>query len=376
MREIRLFLCGDVMCGRGIDQVLPHSVDPVLHEFSGISARDYVHLAERRNGRIPRPLSAAELWGDAREPWLRRKPHARIVNLETALTRCDDWAPKGINYRAHPANVAYLEAARFDACALANNHVLDWGQGGLRETLSTLHAAAIQTAGAGNDSTQARAPAIIPIGAATRVLVFAAGTASSGIPADWRANHGPGVNVLDDLSRDTVRNIARHIASVRESGDIVVFSLHWGGNWGYHISEARRHFAHALIDEAGVDVLHGHSSHHPLGIEVYRGRPILYGCGDFLNDYEGISGHEGFRPDLSLMYFLTLDRRHRLSRLSLVPLHRRGFCLHRASRSDAQWLCATLNRASARFNTALHLDREQVLHWRNYRPGHDGVTEA
>ena len=63
--------------------------------------------------------------------------------------------------------------------------------------------------------------------------------------------------------------------------------------------------AHSLLDEAGVDVIHGHSSHHVKGIEVYKGKAILYGCGDFLTDYEGIQGYEEFRDDLVLMYFLT-----------------------------------------------------------------------
>jgi len=363
MPEIRLFLCGDVMCGRGIDQVLPHSVEPFLHEYSGISARDYVRLAERRNGPIKRPLGAADLWGAARSQWRRRQPHARIANLETALTTCDDWQPKGINYRAHPANVEFLKAAGFDACALANNHVLDWGRDGLRETLSTLHAAGIQTAGAGNDMAQARSAAILPLQGSARLLLFAAGLASSGIPAGWRANRGPGVSFLDDLSATTVRTLARQIDCQRASEhDVVMLSIHWGGNWGYGISEEQRRFAHALVDEAGVDVLHGHSSHHPLAIEVYRGRPILYGCGDFLNDYEGISGHESYRPDLSLMYFLTLNGRHRLRRLTLAPLRIRGFCLHRASRADAQWLCQTLSREGARFNTTLSCDRNRILH--------------
>jgi poly-gamma-glutamate capsule biosynthesis protein CapA/YwtB (metallophosphatase superfamily) len=73
-------------------------------------------------------------------------------------------------------------------------------------------------------------------------------------------------------------------------GDIVVASIHWGGNWGYRIPSAHIAFAHALIDKSQVDVIHGHSSHHPIGLEVYKGKLVIYGCGDFINDYEGISG--------------------------------------------------------------------------------------
>ncbi|MBU1394726.1 MAG: CapA family protein, partial [Gammaproteobacteria bacterium] len=140
-----LFLCGDVMTGRGIDQVLPHPGDPVLHEGYVTSAPDYVALAERVNGPIPRPAEFAYVWGDALAEWARIAPDLRIVNLETAVTTRDDWQRgKGIHYRMHPANVPCLTAAGIDCCVLANNHVLDWGYAGLAETLETLRRAGLQ----------------------------------------------------------------------------------------------------------------------------------------------------------------------------------------------------------------------------------------
>jgi ribonuclease BN (tRNA processing enzyme) len=69
---------------------------------------------------------------------LRMEPDARIINLETAVTRSNDLAYKGINYRVSPENAACLAAFKIDSCVLANNHVLDWGRSGLRETLATL----------------------------------------------------------------------------------------------------------------------------------------------------------------------------------------------------------------------------------------------
>jgi poly-gamma-glutamate capsule biosynthesis protein CapA/YwtB (metallophosphatase superfamily) len=80
-------------------------------------------------------------------------------------------------------------------------------------------------------------------------------------------------------------------------GDLIVVSVHWGPNWGYDIPHQQRRFAHALIDKANVSIIHG--QHHLKAIEVYRDRLILYGCGDFLNDYEGIKGYEEFRDDLA-----------------------------------------------------------------------------
>ena len=279
-----LFLCGDVMTGRGLDQVLPHPGDPVLHEGYATSARDYVALAEKANGPIPRPVEFGYIWGDALAEWARIAPDLRIVNLETAVTTRDEWQRgKGIHYRMHPANVPCLTAAGIDCCVLANNHALDWGEAGLVETLETLRRSGLQYVGAGRDQAEAAAPAVLPT-AHGRVLVFSFGVASSGIPLGWAAGRGrPGVNLLPDLSRTTLQRIAARVNAIKRPADTVVASIHWGGNWGYAIPPGHRPFAHGLIDQCEVDAVHGHSSHHPLGIEVYRDRPILYGCGDFLN---------------------------------------------------------------------------------------------
>jgi poly-gamma-glutamate synthesis protein (capsule biosynthesis protein) len=99
--------------------------------------------------------------GDALGELQAVAPAARIVNLEVSITRSAEyWPGKGINYRMHPANVACLTAARIDVCALANNHVLDYGHAGLEETLATLAGAGVQTAGAGASLAAAQRPAI------------------------------------------------------------------------------------------------------------------------------------------------------------------------------------------------------------------------
>jgi poly-gamma-glutamate capsule biosynthesis protein CapA/YwtB (metallophosphatase superfamily) len=114
---------------------------------------------------------------------------------------------------------------------------------------------------------------------------------TSGVPRSWGATAtNSGVNLLASLSEAAALKIAAEIAHIRRPGDLVIVSLHWGPNWGYGVTNSQRNFAHTLIDQGDVSVIHGHSSHHPKGIEVYRSRRILYGCGDFLNDYEGIRG--------------------------------------------------------------------------------------
>ncbi len=352
-----LFLCGDVMTGRGIDQVLAHPCAPQLHERYMRSAAGYVRLAEDANGPIGAPRDYAYVWGDALAELDRVQPDARIANLETAVTVSDDaWPGKAVHYRMHPANVPVLSAARLDCCVLANNHVMDWGRQGLDETLASLRQAGLRTAGAGADAREAEAPAVIAPAGGARVLVFAVAMASSGVPPDWAAAPGrPGVALLEDLSSRSLEAIARRIEAHRLPGDVVVLSIHRGGNWGYDVGREERQFAHGLVQEAGVDVVHGHSSHHPRGIEIHHERLILQGCGDFINDYEGIAGWGEFRPELVLMYFPSLDAHGALLGLHLEPLRMRRFRLERARPGERAWLADMLRRESARLGTRLDL---------------------
>ncbi|MGC2413173.1 MAG: CapA family protein [Stellaceae bacterium] len=366
-RSVLLFLCGDVMLGRGIDQILPYPGDPCLHEAHMRSALEYVRLAETANGVVPRTVPFDYVWGDALPELARAQPQARIVNLETSVTKSGAHLAKGINYKMSPENIGVLTAAAIDCCVLANNHVLDFGRDGLIETLDTLRRAGIKTAGAGCDLVEAQAPAIIGLKGGARVQVFALGHRSSGIPRDWAARVDiPGVDLIADFSDRTLTGLAERARSARQAGDLLIASLHWGSNWGYEIGHAERSFARGLVD-LGFDVVHGHSSHHPKAIEVYRDRLILYGCGDFVNDYEGISGHAEYRGDLSLMYLPRLcTATGRLIDLRLVPFKIARLELKRASIADAAWLQERLDVQSRPLGVGLALDNDGALsvYWR------------
>ena len=361
---ITLFLCGDVMTGRGIDQILPHPSKPQLYEPYVQNAQEYVELAEAINGKILRPVSFDYIWGDALVELEKVAPDARIINLETSITTSDEfWVNKGIHYRMHPQNVPSLTIAKIDCCVLANNHVLDWGYVGLTETLRILTNAHIKTAGAGANLQAAQSPAILDIPSKGRVIVISCGTESSGIAYEWAASSSKaGVYFLTDLSRKTVDQIATLVRQNKHPGDIVIVSIHWGGNWGYRIPEEHIDFAHMLIDSAEIDLLHGHSSHHPIGLEVYKEKLILYGCGDFLNDYEGIGGHQHYRGDLSLMYFASIaPATGKLVSLEMVPLQIKHFRLNRASAEDAYWLQRILDEHSSKLNCRIELTSDQKL---------------
>lgn len=367
--SVRLFLCGDVMTGRGVDQIMAHPSDPRLYESYVASALDYVRFAEAVNGAIARGAPPAYVWGAALDELKRRRPDFRIVNLETSVTRSDAHLPKGINYRMRPENADCLTAAAIDCCVLANNHVLDWGRAGLLETLDTLARLKIATAGAGRDAAEALKPAILASSGGPRVLVFSFASDTSGVPWDWAAREdAPGVALLPDLGERGAAWAAERIAAFKRPGDVVVASVHWGDNWGYQVPDEQRRFARALIDAAGVSIVHGHSSHHAKAIEVHRGRLVLYGCGDFLNDYEGIEGYEQFRGDLALMYFADVEASSgELRALEMTPLRIRRLQLQRASHAEAAWLAKTLDRECARFRARVTTMPEGTLalSWRS-----------
>ena len=366
--DVSLFLCGDVMTGRGIDQILPYPSEPTLHESYVKNAQEYVRLAEKTSGAIPKPADFAYVWGDVIRELEQNMPDVRIINLETSVTKSNDyWKAKEIHYRTNPQNMPCITTAKIDFCSLANNHVLDWGYAGLTETMATLKKAKLKSSGAGENLEQASAPAVADVANKGRALLFAYGALDSGIPPAWAADaNKPGVNLLHDYSAGTVQSIKETVKRTKKQNDVAVFSIHWGANWGYIIPPEHREFVHQLIDEANVDVVHGHSSHHVKGIEVYAGKLILYGCGDFLNDYEGIGSYDEFRGDLGLMYFADVEpSTGKLISLRMAPTQIKRFRVNRAARTDAEWLKTVLNREGEKLGTsvALNADGNLKLSW-------------
>lgn len=363
--SVTLFFAGDVMTGRGVDQILARPSKPGLHEPYVTDAREYVRLAEQVSGPMGRGVGSDYIWGDALAEWERMAPAARVVNLETSVTRSDQHEPKGINYRMHPDNIGCLCAARVDICILANNHVLDYGSPGLIETLETLERAHIRSAGAGRNRDEAAKSVVHALPGGQHLIVGACAHESSGVPDQWAAlTDEPGVNLLPDLSDDTAEDVAARVACHKLPGDVAVLSIHWGGNWGYDVPRQHIRFAHRLVD-GGIDIVFGHSSHHVRPIEIYRDRLILYGCGDFIDDYEGITGYERYRDDLALMFFPSVSRQTgRLLTLEMVPLQIRHMRLNRASPADADWICDTVNTISRAFGTEVAPAEHGTLRWR------------
>jgi poly-gamma-glutamate synthesis protein (capsule biosynthesis protein) len=369
---VAVLLGGDVMLGRGVDQILPHPGAPALREPYVRDAREYVRLAERANGTIPRPVDWRWPWGEVLALLDEAAPDVRLINLETTITAAGEFAErKPVCYRMHPRNLPALTALQPDVCALANNHVLDFGHQGLTDTVAALTGAGIRGAGAGADLLAARRTAVVSARDGYRVLIGSVAMESAGVPRSWAADHDhPGVWLVRDQSRRAAADeVAAEVLAHKRAGDIAIVSVHWGSNWGYGVAPSHVAFAHRLID-AGVDIVHGHSSHHPRPIEIYRGRPILYGCGDVIDDYEGIRGHESFRSDLKLLYLACTDPIDgALISLRMIPLRVRLMRLERTSHVDTAWLRATVEDTSRRFGTRVVARSDDFLEVTSSRRG-------
>ncbi|MFO8064024.1 MAG: CapA family protein [Spirochaetota bacterium] len=140
-------------------------------------------------------------------------------------------------------------------------------------------------------------------------------------------------------------DLSAHITT--RAANVRIASIHWGDNWGYKIPSRQQQLAYSLIDRGGASIVHGHSSHHPKGIEYYHGGLILYGAGDFINDYEGIPGHERYRPELTLGYLVDVDPTTGcVETLEARAFRLRTFRLERASREEGSWPAERLARVS------------------------------
>ncbi len=242
-----------------------------------------------------------------------QRAHLRVVNLECVIS--DRGRPfsrweKTFHFRAHPQALEALQLARIDCVVLANNHVLDYEEEAFLQMLELLEESHIPYVGAGRNLAEARRPVLLSAGENTVGVV-----AFTDNEPGWKAGpHTPGTHYLP-VAPASLAVLREQIGLARAQGaDWVVVSAHRGPNMRLYPPPHFRAFAHALI-EAGADVFHGHSAHVFQGLEVYQGKPILYDCGEFVDDY---AVDPVLRNDWGLLYALKLDKRIR--EVELTPL--------------------------------------------------------
>lgn len=215
------------------------------------------------------------LWGNALSEIL--KTDITIANLEAALTHSTQRVEKVFNFKSDPKNVQVLHEAQIDVVNLANNHVLDYAEEGLLETLDTLKKAGIHYVGAGRSLKEAKTPVVITAqGMTIGVLGFTDNEPS------WEADaSSPGTRFVTVGDIEKIRD---DIIKLRKEVDILIASVHWGPNMRERPSPTFIRFAHQLLD-LGVDIFHGHSAHIFQGIEFFDRKLIMYDTGDFVDDY-------------------------------------------------------------------------------------------
>jgi poly-gamma-glutamate capsule biosynthesis protein CapA/YwtB (metallophosphatase superfamily) len=280
MTMITLALTGDVMLGRGVNETL-------------------------------RSVRPEEPWGDVLP--LLGSTDLRIINLECAISEHKrPWSrtAKVFHFRADPLAVEVLRAARVDACSLANNHTLDFEEQGLLDTLEHLEEAGIRYVGAGRNLEEAARPVLLEGGVA--LVAF-----TDNEPPFAAHSDKPGTNYLPvSLEPEVLRRVEEAVETARGAGaKTIVFSNHWGPNMVERPKESFRRFARAVVDR-GADVYYGHSAHVFQGVEIYRGKPILYDTGDFIDDY-AVDPH--LRNDRSFLFRVSVEDGD-LRRLELFPV--------------------------------------------------------
>src|SRR3989344_5430924 len=264
---MKLLFVGDVMLGRLVNEAL-------------------------------REENPAYPWGDTLPVF--RNADVRICNLECAIS--DRKIPKNVTpkifrFRSDSKNAETLKTAGIDVVSLSNNHSLDYGVKAMLEMLKILKKNGILYMGAGRNFSEASRDAAI----SKRNQKIAFLSISDNEPA-WEATRKkPGIFYVPINTEDQrAKKLFETIQEIKKRADLLIVSCHWGPNWGYWPQPHHIPFAHTLI-EVGADIVFGHSCHVFQGIEFYKGKPILYSTGDFIDDY---AVDEIERNDQSFIFFI------------------------------------------------------------------------
>lgn len=271
----------------------------------------------------------AYVWGDTIN--IIRNADLSLINLECVISsKGAEWTKtfKMFHFRANPDAIKVLKTASIDYVSLANNHTLDYGEEALQEMLELLDNSRIQHSGAGMNLKEATDCVILNVGS-KKVAVL---SLTDNQP-EWEASPiSPGINYiplsLDGYYSDRLKSCVRH---ARKNADIVIASCHVGPHFREFPSSEYVSFAHRLID-VGVDIYWGHSNHMPQGIEIYKGKPILYDSGDFIDDY---AIDEYYRNDLSFLFLIDIEATGPKS-IELFPVRIHDFQASIALLSDAE----------------------------------------
>lgn len=283
---------------------------------------------------------------------LVKKSDLSIINLECVIAESGemwDEYEKAFYFKANPFAIKVLKAANISYVSLANNHTLDFKEEAMLEMLRRLGEAGIAHAGAGKNLEDAAKPAFIESkGMKVGVLSF-----TDNEPAFAAKKRRPGTNYIPiTLDEEVFGRVESAIKETRKACDLLVFSIHWGPNMRPRPSSDFVDFAHAVMD-AGADIFHGHSAHIFQGIEVYKGKPIMYDTGDFIDDY--YVGEE--RNDQTFL-FLAIADKGGVRRIELIPALISRCQVNRAIGIEAKEICGRMAVLSEEMGTGVAIEKD------------------
>ena len=317
--HINIGLAGDVMIGRTVDEI--------------ISRYGYAYP-----------------WGNMLP--LIRSTDITIINLETTLTNSNKIVDKTFNFKASPDKIKTLTEANITAVNLANNHILDFSEEGLIETIRMLETANIKYTGAGMNDWEAARPIILTC--RNRKIGMLGFTDNE---PRWRATPSQsGVNFINIFNHADQERALTSIQELKKEVDIAIISIHWGPNMKEKPDNAFVEFAHQMISH-GADIIHGHSAHIFQGIEIFKNKLIIYDTGDFVDDYVV---DRFLRNDLSFFYMVKIDK-NEIYRLQLIPARISNYRMNYALGSDSRWCIERIQELSRDFGTQVSSTGEVTL---------------
>jgi poly-gamma-glutamate capsule biosynthesis protein CapA/YwtB (metallophosphatase superfamily) len=315
---IAIGLTGDVMIGRNVNDT--------------INNKGYIYP-----------------WGNVLP--LLKNTDINIINLEAALTNSNKKVLKTFNFKATPDRIKTLTEGCITLVNLANNHILDFSEEGLMETIETLKEAGIKYVGAGLNDKEATAACIL-----TNKNISIGVLGFTDNEPGWKATtFTSGTNYIEVSNTDDRNRVKNDIAKLRRQADIVIVSIHWGPNMKESPNKKFIDFAHEMI-EVGADIIHGHSAHNFQGIELYRNKYILYDTGDFVDDY---MVDQELKNDHSFFFKVEVDKEG-IKKLKLYPVLISNCQVNLAVKDDYQWCFERIQQLSAKFGTKL-VDKGDVI---------------
>lgn len=267
------------------------------------------------------------------------------ANLEVAVAqKCERAKNKKFAYAMRPEGLTGMKQAGINLVALANNHTLDCGPQGLKETLHHLDQAGILHYGAGVGEDRHRG-----------VVVQIDGT-KIGFVGWYNYKLEIGQSGTAHISEQAVR---QDVGALKHQADVIVATFHWGKNYSPQIDAKQTSFARLAID-SGAHAVIGHHPHIPQPVALYKGRPIVYSVGNFAFATGNNRAHEAFAARLVL-------EKKKIARLEMIPLFVKNrdpkvlWQVKRATGDRARRTLSALVRTSAPFDAAFLVQDETAV---------------